>query len=87
MLLLCEYERYELENHTQGTSGGTLNICRWNFEKNQFLLIFDDFGKIGHLGKNTLIYEGHFWYPRAVGNRQTSIFFSKMYSPASLDVF
>ena len=40
---------YDLKNHTQRTSGGTLKICRRNLKtKNQFLLIFDDFGEKLH---------------------------------------
>ena len=41
----CQKKSYDLKNHTQGTSGGTLKICRRNLKKNQFLLIFDDFVK------------------------------------------
>ena len=43
--IFVKKSRMIFKNHTQGTSEGTLKICRRNLKKHQFLLIFDDFGK------------------------------------------
>ena len=74
----CQKKSYELKNYTQGTSGGTLKICRWNLKKNQFLLIFDDFSKKFDFPPNLGVFEGNLWVFKMVGNRQTQkkIFFS-----------
>ena len=74
----CQKKSYDLKNHTQGTSGGTLKICRRNLKKNQFLLIFDDFGEKLHFWPNFWICGEHCWGHKIVGNRQTQkkIFFS-----------
>ena len=73
----CQHQSYDLKNHTQGTSGGTLKICRRNLKKNRFLLIFDDFGKKFDTSPNLGVFEGNLWVPKMVGNRQTQkkIFF------------
>ena len=67
----CQKKSYDLKNHTQGTSGGTLKICRRNLKKNQFLLIFDDFGKKFGFSPNLGVFEGNLWVFKMVGNRQT----------------
>ena len=74
----CQKKSYDLKNHTQGTSGGTLKNCRRNLKKNQFLLIFDDFGKKFDFPPNLGVFEGNLWVFKMVGNRQTQkkIFFS-----------
>ena len=50
---------------------GTLKICRRNLKKNQFLLIFDDFGKKFDFSPNLGVFEGNLWVFKMVGNRQT----------------
>ena len=62
---------YDLKNHTQGTSGGALKICRRNLKKNQFLLIFDDFGENVHFCPNFWFCGEHCWGHKIVGNRQS----------------
>ena len=70
-LIFLPKKWYDLKNHTQGTSGGTLKICRRNLKKNQFLLIFDDFGKKFDFPPNLGVFEGNLWVFKMVGNRQT----------------
>ena len=74
----CQKKSYDLKIHTQCTSGGTLKICRRNLKKNQFLLIFHDFGKKFDFSPNLGVFEGNLWVFKMVGNRQTQkkIFFS-----------
>ena len=67
----CQKQSYDLKNHTQCTSGGTLKNCRRNLKKNQFLLIFDDFGKKFDFSPNLGVFEGNLWVFKMVGNRQT----------------
>ena len=69
--IFVKKKSYDLKNHTQGTSGGTLKICRRNLKKNQFLLIFDDFGEKLHFWPNFWICGEHCWGHKIVGNRQT----------------
>ena len=67
----CQKKLYDLKNHTHGTSGGTLKICRRNLKKINFLLIFDDFGEKLHFWPNFWICGEHCWGHKIVGNRQT----------------
>ena len=45
MSLFSQNESYDHKIHRQGSLGSKLKIGRWKFEKNSYLLIFDDFGK------------------------------------------
>ena len=63
---------YNLKNHTLGTQWGTLKICRWNFDKNQQIMIFDDFGEIFDFSLIFWFCGRHLWASRGLGNRQTN---------------
>ena len=71
MSLFSQNESYDHKIHRQGSLGSKLKIGRWKFEKNSYLLIFDDFGKkVGFLSKFAF-YEDYLWNFFSVGNRQT----------------
>ena len=61
MSLFSQNESYDHKIHRQGRLGSKLKIGRWKFEKNSYLLIFDDFGKkVGFLSKFAF-YEDYLW--------------------------
>ena len=69
-LIFCQKKSYDLKNHTQGTSGGTLKICRRNLKKINFCDFWWFWWKTSFLTKFWDLW-GTLLGFKMVGNRQT----------------
>jgi hypothetical protein len=63
-------EPYGHKIHRQDTLGSQIKMCGRICHKNQHLLTFDNFGKIGDLPPKFAFYECHFLVHKILGKRQ-----------------
>ena len=71
---ISSFPQKELYNHKmyrQCTLGSKQQICRRICDKNQYLLIFDNFWKNLWFSVKFSFFEAHFWNFKIVGNEQT----------------